>query len=77
MKDIEIGDIWHNGGASIRIIEIENNVAICFRESVDSNLLGFNIQKVPLKTIYKYYTFDGTNSIRFFQNIADAFKVED
>ena len=67
-KEIEIGDVWQNGigNAKILVVGFEEEIecgkmiefAVCLRNSymLDDFI---SVQKLPLKTIYKYYDYEG------------------
>lgn len=67
-KEIEIGDIWVNTAGMVHIVvigfeeEIEwgemMQYAICLRDSSSpDDFIG--VQKLPIKTIHKYYNYCG------------------
>ena len=67
-KEVEIGDVWCNpaGMAQIVVIGFEEEIvwgemiqyAICLRDSsTPDDFIG--VQKLPIKTIHKYYDYVG------------------
>ena len=66
-KEVEIGDVWYNpvGMATIVVIGFEEEIewgeridyAICLRDGSPNDFIG--VQKLPIKTIHKYYDFEG------------------
>ena len=66
-KEVEIGDVWCNpaGMTHIVVIGFEEEIewgdmidyAICLRDSGPNDFIG--VQKLPIKTIHKYYDYEG------------------
>ena len=67
-KEVEIGDVWCNsvGMTYIVVIGFEEEIelgemiqyAICLRDSSSpDDFIG--VQKLPIKTIHKYYDYEG------------------
>ena len=73
-KEVEIGDVWQNGvgNAKIIVVGFEEEIecgkmiefAVCLRHSymLDDFI---SVQKLPLKTIYKYYDYLGKKKNEF------------
>lgn len=67
-KEIEIGDVWCNPSGMVHIVvigfeeEIEwgemTQYAICLRDSSSPDDF-ISVQKLPIKTIHKYYDYCG------------------
>lgn len=80
-KKIEIGDVWINplGMVHIVVIGFEEEIelgdridyAICLRNGSPDDFIG--VQKLPIKTIYKYYYYCGKKKIPFYM----LFEVEE
>lgn len=80
-KEIEIGDIWINPVGMVQIVvigfeeEIEwgemTQYAVCLRDGSPNDFIS--IQKLPIKTIHKYYDYEGKKKNPF--NV--LFEVED
>lgn len=66
-KEVEIGDVWYNpvGMAYIVVIGFEEEIAfgdridyaICLKDGSPDDFIG--VQKFPIKTIHKYYDYEG------------------
>ena len=67
-KEVEIGDVWMHRVGLIKIVVIgyEEEIqygrmvefAVCLREpSCPEDFIG--VQKLPIKTIHKYYDYEG------------------
>lgn len=73
-KEVEIGDIWQNGigNAKILVVGFEEEIecgkmiefAVCLRNSymLDDFI---SVQKLPIKTIHKYYDYCGKKKNKF------------